>query len=104
MFQTLAISSTSKDTIPLEFIQPAVTNAQDALKLTDVRVIYFAEPNDETTVRLITEASRDWGVFLYDVNMRECVTSEKKKLMYNKSEVRKVNSHYQFAMINMHIL
>lgn len=64
--QAIATMSKSMDTIPSEYIrseneQPAMTTMQGVVL--QVPVIDLGSPDEENLVRLIVEASRDWGIF-----------------------------------------
>ncbi|KAF5745094.1 RecName: Full Flavonol synthase/flavanone 3-hydroxylase AltName: Full CitFLS Short FLS [Tripterygium wilfordii] len=64
--QAIAYLSIAKDTIPADFIrpeneQPAITTFHGPLP--EIPTIDLNDPDQEKVVRLISDASRDWGIF-----------------------------------------
>ncbi|XP_034926966.1 flavonol synthase/flavanone 3-hydroxylase [Populus alba] len=65
--QAIASLSFDKETIPEEFIirpekeQPATTTFHGAVP--EIPTIDISDPNQETLVRLIADASKEWGIF-----------------------------------------
>ena len=64
--QTVAFSSVSVDAIPPEFIrfekeQPALTTCRG--QIPQVPTVDFNDPDESNLIRLVAEASREWGMF-----------------------------------------
>ncbi|MBA0630051.1 hypothetical protein Godav_002184 [Gossypium davidsonii] len=64
--QAIVSSSLTEDNIPTEFIrpedeQPAITTFHGPIP--DIPVIDFSDPDQDNIIRLIANASRDWGIF-----------------------------------------
>lgn len=64
--QAIASLSFSKGSIPSEFIrpekeQPAITTYNGPVP--EIPTIDLNDPSEENLVRLVAEASRDWGIF-----------------------------------------
>ncbi|KAK6289512.1 hypothetical protein POUND7_001053 [Theobroma cacao] len=64
--QAIALSSLTKDSIPTEFIrpeeeQPAITTFHGPVP--EIPVIDLDDHDQEKVIRLIANASRDWGIF-----------------------------------------
>ncbi|OMO73960.1 Oxoglutarate/iron-dependent dioxygenase [Corchorus olitorius] len=64
--QTIASSVLSKDNVPIEFIrpedeQPGITTFHGPVP--DIPVVDLNDHDEEKVIRLIADASRDWGIF-----------------------------------------
>ncbi|CAK7343054.1 unnamed protein product [Dovyalis caffra] len=64
--QTIASLSTDKETIPEEFIrpekeQPAITTSHGPVP--QIPTIDLNDPDEQNLVRLIVDASKEWGIF-----------------------------------------